>query len=200
MLSRPTRFQLVGAKSSLITRSSAHKVERGFYPGQNPISATHSPKSSSQRRHPLPATQQGGSAVSNPIVQIPKRPLMPKLIKRLMLTQQVIMTLVVVGAIATLGLYSLAFKNQEAWNKAHSRLQLLQRNEKDITIINETLKYQLVQEAENPYHGFIPQDKNTLIFVSPGLPQRPILSMESQTTELPCEHLICTPVTTPTGY
>jgi len=117
-----------------------------------------------------------------------------------MLTQQVIMTLGVVGAIATLGVYSLAFKNQEAWNKAHRRLQLLQRNEKDITIINETLKYQLVQEAENPYHGFIPQDKNTLIFVSPGSPQRPILSMENQTTELPCEHLICTPVTTPTGY
>lgn len=199
MLSRPTRFQ-VGTKSSLITGSSAHTVDRGVYPGQKPIPATHSPKPFSQRRHPLPATQQGGSAVSNPIVQIPKRPLMPKLIKRLMLTQQVIMTLGVVGAIATLGVYSLAFKNQEAWNKAHIRLQLLQRNEKDITIINETLKYQLVQEAENPYHGFIPQDKNTLIFVSPGSPQRPILSMENQTTELPCEHLICTPVTTPTGY
>ena len=55
----------------------------------------------------------------------------------------------------------------QAWNKEYKKLANLQRQERYLTTINETLKNNLAQQAERPETGFVNPKPDQVIFISP---------------------------------
>ncbi len=131
---------------------------------------------------------------------LPQQAELPGWLSSLAIAQRVAVGAGLVGAIATLGLYGLTVKSQQAWSKTYNRLELLQRNERDLLAVNEALKHQLAQQAENPRNGLVPQNTNSTIFLPPTLPQRPVSNLIGQASGLPCDSSICAPVAVPVGY
>jgi len=69
--------------------------------------------------------------------------------------------------VATLSLYGWTVYTQQSWGKAYRYLELLQRNERQLTATNEMIKNELAQEAENPEVGLVNPNPKTTIFLKP---------------------------------
>jgi hypothetical protein len=67
----------------------------------------------------------------------------------------------------TLYFYVCSFCLPQLWSKQYKKLETLQRHERQLTIINESLKKQLAQQAENPDAGLENFDPTTAIFMPP---------------------------------
>ena len=64
---------------------------------------------------------------------------------------------------ATLVVYGLTVYSQHLWSSSYKKLQDLQRDERQLTKHDQTLKNQMAQEAENPLSGLIsPTPANTI--------------------------------------
>ncbi|MGB3655060.1 MAG: hypothetical protein WBA41_28180 [Rivularia sp. (in: cyanobacteria)] len=64
---------------------------------------------------------------------------------------------------ATLVVYGLTVYSQHLWSSSYKKLQDLQRDERQLTKHDETLKNQMAQEAEKPHSGLIsPTPANTI--------------------------------------
>ncbi len=64
---------------------------------------------------------------------------------------------------ATLVVYGLTVYSQHLWSSSYKKLQDLQRDERQLTKHDQTLKNQMAQEAENPHSGLIsPTPANTI--------------------------------------
>lgn len=68
---------------------------------------------------------------------------------------------------AALGLYGWTVYTQQSWGKSYHYLETLQRNERQLTTTNETIKNDLAIQAENPEMGLVNPDPNTTIFLKP---------------------------------
>jgi hypothetical protein len=80
----------------------------------------------------------------------------------------------------TLTVYGLTVYTQELWSQGYSRLQKLQRDERQITTTNATLTHKMAEEAETPSAGLISPTPARTIFLSP-LPQKPEVVSPSTT-------------------
>ncbi len=143
--------------------------------------------------------QSDGVGVAS-VTVLPQQTELPGWLSSLVIAQRVAVGAGLVGAIATLGLYGLTVKSQQTWAKTYNRLELLQRNERDLLAVNEGLKHQLAQQADDPRNGLVPQNTTSTIFLPPTLPQRPVSTLLGQTSGLPCDSSICAPVAVPVGY
>ena len=56
---------------------------------------------------------------------------------------------------------------QQLWGKEYRKLKTLQRQERNLTEINETLKNDLANLAEKPETGLVPLDSKKSIFLNP---------------------------------
>jgi hypothetical protein len=72
--------------------------------------------------------------------------------------------LLVAGA---LGVYGLTVYTQELWGQSYSRLQKLQRDERQITTTNATLTHKMAEEAETQSTELISPTPSRTIFLSP---------------------------------
>lgn len=72
--------------------------------------------------------------------------------------------LLVAGA---LGVYGLTVYTQELWGQSYSRLQKLQRDERQITTTNATLTHKMAEEAETQSTGLVSPTPSRTIFLSP---------------------------------
>jgi hypothetical protein len=79
----------------------------------------------------------------------------------------------------TLGIYTLTVYTPEIWSQEYKKLRTLQRDERQLTATNETLKNQLAQQAENPQTGLVdPSYQNAPIFI----PVQPLPGVKSTPT------------------
>ncbi|MBD2346928.1 hypothetical protein [Anabaena subtropica] len=67
----------------------------------------------------------------------------------------------------SLTVYGLTVYTQELWSQGYSRLQKLQRDERQITTTNATLTHKMAEEAETPSAGLISPTPARTIFLSP---------------------------------
>lgn len=66
-----------------------------------------------------------------------------------------------------LGVYGLTVYTQELWSQSYSRLQKLQRDERQITTTNATLTHKMAEEAETQSAGLVSPTPARTIFLSP---------------------------------
>lgn len=95
--------------------------------------------------------------------------------------------------IVTLTVYSWTVYTQQHWAKEYRKLETLQRNERNLTTANETIKDQLAQQAEKPATGFVIPDQSNTIVLQPA-PQRSLPIDPTPKAALASE------VTAPLGY
>lgn len=89
--------------------------------------------------------------------------------------------------------YSWTVYTQQQWTQEYRKLETLQRNERNLTTANESLKNELAQQAESPATGLVtPNTANTILL--PPAPQRQFVAPPSHTYKSD------SPVKTPLGY
>ena len=94
---------------------------------------------------------------------------------------------------ATLTIYSWTVYTQQQWTREYRKLQTLQRQERQMTTANATLKDQLAQQAENVATGLVTPTPANTIFLPPA-PQR---SSHTTPTKVPDSQ---SSARTPLGY
>jgi hypothetical protein len=98
--------------------------------------------------------------------QSPSKPL-PIWLRSLLWLQQG-SSVVTLGLIsATLTLYAFTVYAPRLWSQEYDQLQKLQREERELTATNETLKNQIAQQAQRPDTGLVPSKPSSAIFLSP---------------------------------
>ena len=68
---------------------------------------------------------------------------------------------------ASLGLYIATVRIPPLWSQEYSNLESLQQQERQLTAINETLKYQLAREAKQQNLNLSPQQSQNAVFITP---------------------------------
>lgn len=68
---------------------------------------------------------------------------------------------------SALALYGWTVYTPQVWNQEYKKLANLQRQERYLTVINETLKNNLAQQAEIPETGFVDPQPDQVIFIPP---------------------------------
>ncbi|BCL36656.1 hypothetical protein [Nostoc sp. MS1] len=81
---------------------------------------------------------------------------------------------------ASLGVYGWTVYTQELWGQSYSRLQKLQRDERQITTTNATLTHKMAEEAESQAAGLVSPTPARTIFLSP-VPHQPEVVTPSST-------------------
>lgn len=89
---------------------------------------------------------------------------------------------------ATLGVYGWTVYTQELWGQNYSRLQKLQRDERQITTTNATLTHKMAEEAESQAAGLVSPTPAKTIFLSP-VPHKPDVVIPSPTPNLQTQSL-----------
>jgi membrane protein insertase Oxa1/YidC/SpoIIIJ len=69
--------------------------------------------------------------------------------------------------IVTLLVYVSSFYLPQKWSKQYKQLTILQRQERELTRVNESLKKQLAQQAQRPDSGLESFDPTKAIFIEP---------------------------------
>lgn len=88
-------------------------------------------------------------------------------LKVLRLFQQSSSVLTFSLVIATLIVYVWSFYLPQQWSKQYKQLTILQRQERELTRVNESLKKQLAQQAQLPDAGLESFDPTKAIFIEP---------------------------------
>jgi len=76
----------------------------------------------------------------------------------------VVLFLLVAGMLAS---YGWTVYSQQKWTQAYRKLEILQRNERQLTITNEVLKNQLALQAEQADTHLLPSAPELTIFLQP---------------------------------
>jgi hypothetical protein len=72
----------------------------------------------------------------------------------------------------TLIVYGLTVYSQHLWSSSYKKLQELQRDERQLTKTDETLKNQMAQEGEKPHSGLVSPTPANTIFLEETPPSR----------------------------
>jgi hypothetical protein len=78
----------------------------------------------------------------------------------------------ILGA-ALLGVYGWSVYSQRAWSEAYSRLNQLQREERQVVTANETRKFEVTEQAVTTSKQFVPQVPANTVFLQPEAPRSP---------------------------
>ncbi len=118
-----------------------------------------------------PALSSRRAGASAPVQALPVARSLPPHIKVIVMAQRT-STVVTFGLIASvLAVYSWTVYSQQLWGKEYRRLESLQRNERQLTSANESLKSQIAQQAESPEAGLVLPSSANRLFLEPA-PQR----------------------------
>lgn len=71
---------------------------------------------------------------------------------------------------ATLIVYGWTVYSQHLWSRSYKELQELQRDERQLTKHDETIKNQMAQEAQKPHSGLVSPTPSKIIFVPEATP------------------------------
>jgi hypothetical protein len=130
-------------------------------------------------KRPLPQDRVVGSERVRQQPQVRKLPdrrhSVPPWLRSLLVIQQGSMVIFC----SVLGLSAIAYSctvyTQGAWKQQHGQLKRLQLQERQQGVMNENLKHQMAQMAEQPESGLVPPNPELIVTI-PGAPQRPAKS------------------------
>ncbi|WP_224412412.1 hypothetical protein [Oscillatoria salina] len=108
---------------------------------------------------------------------------MPLWLRLLMLLQYSSSVVTFSLVTATLIIYAWTVYTQQQWSKEYKKLETLQRNERQLTTTNESLKNQLAEQAESPEAGLVPPNPSNTIFLTPTPEQRSFIDTETVNQE-----------------
>ena len=91
----------------------------------------------------------------------------PVKLQVLLLLQKSSFSLALLSMATSLGLYIVTVRIPQLWSHEYKNLETLQQQERQLTAINETLKYQLAREAEQQNNNLLLQQPNDAVFISP---------------------------------
>jgi hypothetical protein len=140
----------------------------------NPHTKPDRRRSSSKRRkvtpgyHPLVNNQtQVKSTVATATLHNLKTQQIPANLQVLLLLQKTSFAIALLSAAASLGLYIFTVRVPQLWSQEYQKLETLQQQERQLTAINESLKYQIAREAEQKNNNLSFQQSNDAVFISP---------------------------------
>ena len=91
----------------------------------------------------------------------------PTELQILLLLQKSSFGLALLSMATSLGLYIATVQIPQLWSQEYKHLEILQQQERQLTAINETLKYQLARDAiQQNYNLSLPQPQDA-VFISP---------------------------------
>jgi len=94
-------------------------------------------------------------------------------LRLLMLLQRSSTPITLVLGAALLGVYGWSVYSQRAWSQAYSRLNQLQRQERQVVAANEIRKFEVTEQAETTSKQFVPQAPANTVFLQPEAPRSP---------------------------
>lgn len=107
--------------------------------------------------------------------ELPQAPSWLKLLLTVQHASSIFTFLLIAAALTT---YSWTVYIQQHWGHTYSKLEGLQKQERQLMAANEVLKNQMAQQAENPAMGLVAPTLNSTIFLAPA-PQRPDVKPEA---------------------
>lgn len=96
----------------------------------------------------------------------PQQNKLPKNLQVLSLLQKASFGLALVSLTASLGLYTATVRIPELWSEEYRNLENLQRQERELTAINEKIKYQIARDASDSNRLSISKPESA-VFISP---------------------------------
>ena len=109
---------------------------------------------------------------------ISSRNTLPNRLKTLSLIQKSSFSFAIASMAASIGLYIYTVQIPKLWSQEYQQLENLQRQERQLIAINETMKYQIAREASEDGQLSISKSKSAL-FISPKKIDRKIVSNKS---------------------
>lgn len=136
-------------------------------PFQVPVRSRHERLELVQSNAPAPIQRSRASVRSLPQVNQP-----PAWVKALITIQRgsTVLTFTLVAAV--LAVYSWTVYTQHRWGEEYDRLEILQRDERQINAANEALKDNLARQAEIGEANLVLPQVNNILFLEPA-PERP---------------------------
>jgi hypothetical protein len=113
-------------------------------------------------------------------------------LKLLMVIQRGSTPITLVLGTVLLGVYGWSVYSQRSWSQAYSRLNQLQRDERQLITANETRKFQVTEQAETTRNQFVPQAPTNTIFLKPAS-SRPAKAADANSQ-------LSTEILSPAGY
>ena len=118
---------------------------------------------------------------------ISSRNTLPNRLKTLSLIQKSSFGLAIASMTASIGLYIYTVQIPKFWSQEYQQLENLQRQERQLIAINETMKYQIAQEASKDGQLSISESRSAL-FISPKKIEPKITSDKSTNRQEVVEH------------
>ncbi|BAB72674.1 hypothetical protein ACN23B_03575 [Anabaena sp. FACHB-709] len=181
------------SQGSMMSNDSTLATEPSLVPPKRQQRSSNNVSSSAKTRVQSPATQKnshltaksnrrqrGLQSNSQHLPVVPTAKALPLWLLRLHSIHRYSSIAAFLLVAGTLTVYGLTVYTQELWSQGYSRLQKLQRDERQITTTNATLTHKMAEEAETPSAGFISPTPARTIFLSP-LPHKPEVVSPSST-------------------
>ena len=104
------------------------------------------------------------STVAHP-AKFPQTKRLPVKLQVLLLLQRGSLGLALISMATSLGLYLSTVPIPQLWSQEYKKLETLQRQERQLTEINETLKYQIARQSEVENSNLSIQQPNDAVFI-----------------------------------
>ena len=118
---------------------------------------------------------------------ISSRNTLPNKLKTLSLIQKSSFSLAIASMTASIGLYIYTVQIPKFWSQEYQQLENLQRQERQLIAINETMKYQIAREASEDDRLSISESESAL-FISPKKIEPKIILDRSTNRQKVVEH------------
>lgn len=118
----------------------------------------------------LPAAR-GGQAAAASVSRLPRKPAYPAWLNLLLRCQRGSWLLTLVLVTAALVVYSSTIYMQQYWSKGYRNLKSMQQSERQMTVMGEALKNQIMQQAEKPGAGLVPRTPAHTVQLEPAPPR-----------------------------
>ena len=118
--------------------------------------------------HPLANNNsQVKSTTATSSYHLPKTQKLPVKLQVLLLLQKSSFGLALLSIATSLGLYITTVRIPQLWSQEYKNLETLQQQERQLTAINETLRYQLAREAGQQNNNLSLQEPHDAVFIPP---------------------------------
>lgn len=114
-----------------------------------------------------PTEESGTKTFSSQTSQFPQVQHLPANLRVLLLLQKGSLGLALVLISASIAVYVSTVRIPELWSKKYEQLETLQRQERQLTATNESLKHKLAQQAQNQDNNLNLITSNNIIFIAP---------------------------------
>ncbi|BAU66694.1 hypothetical protein STA3757_40990 [Stanieria sp. NIES-3757] len=140
------------------------------FPVQNYSPQSYSNRSRKRKnyRSQLPSSHHKINQFSNSsVAKLPNKKLLPVQLQILLFLQKSSFGLALVLIASSIAVYVSNVRIPQLWSKEYNNLETLQRQERQLIAINESLKHEIAQQAQEKNNKFVSLSVDNAIFVRP---------------------------------